>query len=131
LKKGKKAMKRMMSVMMLLAIAVGATVSVSAVEPAGKLSKSELKTLIQTAKTPADHLKLASYYRYEASTLAADIKEHQEMAAAYDQNPSLKALPKGQTLGDHCRSLVRYLGEDLKEANEMVTIHEEMAKAAR
>ena len=122
-------MKRMMTIVMLLTAAVGITAL--AVEPAGKLSKSEVKSLIQTAKTPADHLKLASYYHYEATTLTADIKEHQEMAVAYDQNPALKALPKAQTLGDHCRSLVRYLGEDLKEANEMAAIHEEMAKEAK
>src|SRR6266700_2530891 len=98
-------MKRMMTVMILLAAGVGVTSSTAwGVEPAGKLSKSELITLIQTAKAPADHMKLAKYYQYEATRLEADVKEHGEMAAAYDKNPMAHPIPKGQTLGDHCRN---------------------------
>ena len=123
-------MKRVITVMILLATAVGVTGSTAwAIEPAGKLSKGQLKSLIENAKTPADHMKLARYYRYEASKLEADVKEHEEMAASYDKHPA--ALPKAPTPADHCRNLVRYLGESVKEANEMADMHEEMAKNAR
>ncbi len=125
-------MKRIVTVIALLAAAAGVTVSISsAVESAGKLSKTELKALIVSAKTPADHAKLAKYYRYEAAMLQAEVKDHDEMAADYDKNPMGHPIPKAQTLGDHCRNLVRYDNEAVKEANEMAAMHEEMAKSIK
>jgi hypothetical protein len=122
-------MKRIVTVMILLA--AGLVGSIWAVEPSGKLTKSQVMSLIQTAKTPADHMKLAKYYRYEANRLEADVKEHEEMASAYDKNPMAHPIPKGQTLGDHCRNLVKYYGEGVKDANEMAAMHDEMAKSAK
>lgn len=125
-------MKRIVTVMMLLAAAVGLTGLTSwAVEPAGNLTKSQVKALIQTAKTPADHMKLANYYRYQANKLQGELKDHEEMAAAYDKNPMGHPIPKGQTLGDHCRNLTKYIGDEAKEASEMAAMHEEMAKNAK
>src|SRR5258708_6350526 len=99
-------MKRIVTVMMLVGAAIGLAGSTAwAVEPAGNLTKSELKALIQAAKTPADHMKLANYYRYQATSLQAEVKDHEQMAAAYDKNPMGHPIPKGQTLGDHCRNL--------------------------
>jgi hypothetical protein len=122
-------MKRMITLVILLAAAIGVTTATAlAVEPVGKLTKSQVKALILAAKTPADHMKLANYYRYEANRLQAEVKEHEEMAAAYDKNPSAHPVPKGQTLGDHCRSLVNTYAEGVKEANEMANVHEEMAR---
>jgi hypothetical protein len=122
-------MNRMFSAVILLGAAFGS--SVWAVEPANSLSRSELKTLIQTAKTPADHMKLANYYRAEAIRLQAEVKAHEEMAASYDKNPAGHPVPKGQTLGAHCRNLVKDIADEAKQANEMATMHEEMAKGAK
>jgi hypothetical protein len=124
-------MKRILTVLFLFAAAVSFTGSAYAVKPAGALSKKELKTLIATAKTPAQHTKLANYYRYEANEFQARAKEHEEMGADYDKNPALHPVPKGQTLGDHCRNLMRYYSDAAKTATEMAAMHEEMAKAAR
>jgi hypothetical protein len=122
-------MKRIAVVTTLLAAAVGlAATTALAVEPAGNLTKSELKTLIETAKTPADHARLAEYYHFQAGVLQAEIKDHEEMAAAYDKNPAGHPIPKGQTLGAHCRNLVKDLRDEAKEANAMATIHDEMAR---
>src|SRR4051812_18016127 len=124
-------MKRTFTALFLLAAAVGISASsVWAVEPAGVLKSSELKALIQTAKTPTDHLKLAAYYRAEEAQLQAEVKEHGEMAAIYDKNPASRPIPKGITFGEHCRSLVKYLGESARNAGEMAAMHEAMAKAA-
>lgn len=125
-------MKQKLTVLILLAVAACVTGSTAwAVEPAGKLTKTQLMSLIRTAKTPADHMKLANYYRYEANRLEADVKEHEGMAAAYDKNPMAHPIPKGQTLGDHCRNLMKYYGEGASDANAMAAMHEEMAKAAK
>ncbi len=125
-------MKRIVTVVLLLAVAMGVTSSTAwAVEPQGKLSKARLHSLIVNAKTPADHQKLANYYRYEASTLQASVKEHEEMAADYDKNPVMRPLPKFPNFGEHCRNLVKSYSEGVKEANEMAAMHEEMANAAK
>ena len=118
--------------MCLLAAAIGVTGSTAwAAESAGKLTKSQVKALIVTAKTPADHMKLAKYYRYEAGMLQTEMNDHNEMAAAYDKNPSGHPVPKAMTLGDHCRNLVKGDMDAIKEANEMADMHEEMAKNAK
>jgi hypothetical protein len=125
-------MKRIVTVTILFAAAVGLIGSSAlAVEPAGNLTKREVKTLIETAKTPADHAKLANYYRYEATRLQAEVKDHEAMAAAYDKNPMGHPIPKGQTLGTHCRNLMKDISEEAKEASEMATMHEELARNAK
>jgi hypothetical protein len=125
-------MKRLAVVTILFAAAVGLTgTSALAIEPAGNLTKSELKTLIETAKTPADHARLAEYYRFHAGVLQAELKDHEEMAAAYDKNPAGHPIPKGQTLGTHCRNLMKDIRDEEKQANEMATIHDEMARNAK
>ncbi len=125
-------MKRIVTIMFLFGAAVGITGSSAyAVEPAGALTNDQVKALISTAKTPADHLKLAGYYRYEASKLQAEIKDHEEMAADYDKNPAGHPVPKGITLGEHCRNLVKYYREAAATDTEMAAMHEEMAKSAR
>ena len=86
---------------------------------------------VETAKTPADHMKLANYYRSEVARLQAEVTDHQEMAAAYDKNPAGHPIPKGQTLGTHCRNLVKDITHEAKEATEMATMHEAMAKVAK
>jgi hypothetical protein len=125
-------MKRIATVTILFAAAVGLfSMSALAVEPAGNLTQSEVKALIQTAKTPADHTRLANYYRSEASRLEAEAKVHEEMAAAYDKNPAGHPIPKGQTLGTHCRNLTKDISNEAKEAGEMAAMHEEMARNAK
>ena len=60
----------------------------SAAQPNPVISKKEVKALIQTAKTPEDHMKLARYYHYEANQLQAVARDHEEMGAEYFKNPS-------------------------------------------
>jgi hypothetical protein len=61
--KEKKILKRLIREVFLLATAVGIIGwSAYAVEPADALTKAQVKALIRTAKTPADHMKLANYY---------------------------------------------------------------------
>ena len=125
-------MKRIVTIMFLLGTAVGITgFHAYAVEPIGALTNDQVKALIRTAKTPDDHLKLASYYRYEAAKLQAEVKDHEEMAADYEKNPMGHPIPKGITLGEHCRNLVKYYREAVKTDTEMAALHEEMAKSVK
>jgi hypothetical protein len=52
-----------------------------------KLSKEALKTLTASAKTPADHERIAAYYRVKAQRLWAKYREHEADLAEYYKNP--------------------------------------------
>lgn len=85
-----------------------------------KLSPQQLKGLITKAKTPADHEKLAAYYRAEAARLKQDAEVHRDDAGIYG---------KGQG-AVHCTNLARLDEQAAKEADSLATMHADMARAA-
>jgi hypothetical protein len=99
------------------------------------ISKKELKVLLKTASEPADHQKIAEYYRNEAQLLTNSSKEHQELAALYAKNPPFPAMESkhGDAFGQgasHCRKFAELQAEAANEAEALATLHEDMAKAA-
>ena len=97
-------MKHLSSIIIAALLAIGALGSVAlAVEPAKELTKSELKTLIQTANTSEDHMRLATYYHAQATRLETEATDHGEMIAAYEKN-KLAYSPKHPTMEDHCNT---------------------------
>lgn len=99
------------------------------------ITKKEFKTLLKTAKEPADHQKIAEYYRQKADRLRADAKEHVEMAEDYAKNPRFAPMEIKQRafLGQgtsHCRRWAELDEQEAKEAEALATLHEDMAKAA-
>lgn len=93
--------------------------------PKPTLSRGELKNLLANAKTPADHLKLAAYYRAEADAFEADAKEHEELAAYY-QDDSWQI--RGRAATAHCERLVIAARDAARAALALATAHEDMAK---
>jgi len=73
-----------MAVRMLLAIAIAMPLAQSAVQQT--LTKKELKALTASAKTAADHERLAEHYRSEARRLEAKQREHEQELAKYYEN---------------------------------------------
>jgi hypothetical protein len=51
-----------------------------AVEPKGDLKPNEVKALVASAKTPADHMKLARHYTAMAAKHEAEAQEHEALA---------------------------------------------------
>lgn len=93
-------------------------------------SKKQLKDLITNAREPGDHLKLAAYYRQESQRLRQDAKEHQEWADIYAKGPAGPAAKNPQINGAvHCGNWAKLEAEEAKEAEELATMHENMAKA--
>jgi len=89
----------------LISVAVAPTYSVAAET---KLNKNELKGLLETAKSPADHQRLAAYYRQEVQRLVTSSNEHWKQARAYENNQPFAALEvkHGFAFGQgasHCR----------------------------
>jgi hypothetical protein len=125
-------MKRIVTAIFFFGAALAVTgVRSFAVEPVGPLSSDQARTLLRSAATSEDHIRLAGYYRDEAQKLRAEVKEHEEMSAEYDKNPAGHPIPKGLTLGEHCRNLVKYYSAVAATADKMAAMHEAMANRAR
>jgi hypothetical protein len=119
--------------LILFALALSSLTSGSfAAEKQQTLSKKELMVLLKTAKEPADHRRIAEYYRQQAQRLNAESKYHEEMGSIYKEHP----LPyEGKfaygTVGlSHCRYWAELDTKQAQQAEALAALHEDMAKAA-
>ena len=111
--------------------AVLAFTTVSQAEPAAeKLSNQQLLSLIATAKTPADHHRLASYYSARAEEDLVRSKEHEQMVAAYKMNPALRTAKSTPGPINHCEYLSQQFKDSAVKMQELAHEHEQMAREA-
>jgi hypothetical protein len=94
------------------------------------MSKKELKTLLATAKTPANQQKLAAYYRDKAQRLTA---KSQEFSAQADSMAALPAVFESkQGIGCQCPFHYRYFSkqyaQEAKDAAGLAALHEQLAQ---
>lgn len=118
--------------MVLAALMVISAGQVAAVEPTGELKSKEVKALVASAKTPADHMKLARHYTAMAAKHEAEAKEHEALAAEYTANPQMSSSkhPMGPKTAEHCKYwLQAFCRNAAKEMRAMAAAHEEMAKS--
>ena len=103
-----------------------------AAQPTDKISKKELKVLLATAKTPAEHRRLVAFYLQEAQRLSARSKYHEEMLALYGTSPVPYEgkFPYGTVGRSHCQKFIQFYAAQAQEAASSAARHEEMAKAA-
>ena len=98
-------------------------------------TKKELATLLKTAKEPADHLRVAAYYKQEAARQRQIAKEHADLAVIYQERHPFAAMQAkhGDTSGQsasHCKKFAELALEQAKEDDALVVLHENMAKEA-
>jgi hypothetical protein len=124
-------MKRTLSILSILSLAFvitaaafGQTASAQQTKPE-HLSKRQLNSLIATAKTPAEHQRIAQYYQATAQDYLAQAKEHEQMVAAYKANPSLTAKSQASTI-NHCEYFVKTFNELAVKSQELAKLHEQM-----
>ncbi len=102
------------------------TFAASTSQTTEKLSKMQVATLTAQARTPAEHRKIADYYRAESRRLLAESYKHIWMGADYARNPA-----KGvRNLSDHCALLAKSLKAESVKDRQLADQHEQMAKAA-
>jgi hypothetical protein len=126
----------MIRTLSIASIALFATLAASAQTPAaqpasGQLTNREVKTLIATASTPADHERIARYYEAKAIEYRTEAGKHDAMLTAFQANPALnndKARPG--TIG-HCAYLAKSLKQRAANAQALAQQHEQMARASR
>jgi len=95
------------------------------------LTSSQVKALIASAKTPADHVKLQKHFLALAAKHEADAVEHAAEAQAYRKNPSFldSKNPVGPGTAAHCDRFAELDREAAKEARDLASAHEHMAAA--
>jgi hypothetical protein len=108
-----------------LAVLVGA-----AAQTPPSMSKKELKTLLATAKTPADQERLAAYYQDKAQLLRA---KAQEFSAQADSMAGLPAvLESKQGIGCRCAFHYRYFSklyaQEAKDTEALAAKHRQLAE---
>jgi hypothetical protein len=119
------------TVMMASALLFGGVSLMSAAEQVQK-SKDQVKELIGSAKTSADHRKLAAYYTGEADNLEVEARDHEELAGACRVKTdavSQKHVMSAKT-ASHCDYFAKSVREAATADRELAAEHESMAKAA-
>jgi hypothetical protein len=126
-------MKRFVNTLALTASAfgiliIGAFSQIAAAQTV-QLSKDEVKEFSAAAATPADHLRLATYFNNEADRFDAEAAEHDALANLHRTrtNPiAEKHAMSGNTAG-HCDYFAKSARAKAKVNRELAAHHELMA----
>lgn len=125
-------MKRTFAALSVLSLAVVMTIAAYGqtvpVQKPEHLSKQQLNTLIATAKTPAEHGRIAQYFEAKAQDYRAQAQEHEAMVAAYKANTSLSTEKNAASTINHCEYFVQTFKELAVKSHELAQLHEQMAK---
>jgi hypothetical protein len=97
------------------------------------LQAAELKALIESATSPADHQKLARHFSALAARYDSDAAAHQALAQALraGPNPSETKRPGAPDTAAHCERLASLASQAAAEARQLATAHEQMAGQAK
>lgn len=95
-----------------------------------KLTRQQLASLIASAKTPADHTRIAQFYGAEAQDELAQSKQHEQMAAQFKANPATSSAKFATGTVNHCEYLAQHLKQSAAQAQELEREHKQMAVEA-
>lgn len=114
-----------LAVVMLMSV-----IQAPAVESHGEMTSKQVKSLVATAKTPSDHMKLAHHYTAMAAKHEEEARDHDELAAEYSRSPQFGASkhPMAQNSAEHCKFMADHCRNAAKEMRAMAAMHEEMSK---
>lgn len=90
---------------------------------------ADLVQRIETARTPADHEALASYYDREASAARASAAAHRKMAASYQG--MIGGGRGAASMPAHCNAIVRSQETIATEYEGMAAAHRQMEQQAK
>ena len=116
-----------------LALLANTVVIRAAAQTPPSLSKKELKTLLATAKTPADKERIAAYYREQAQVLKAKAQKFSAEADYLATQPA--TIESKQGISCNCTSHYRYFSklycEESKDAETLASQHAQLAQQYR
>jgi hypothetical protein len=101
--------------------------SLGQVPTAEHFSKHQLNTLIATAKTKAEHQRIAQFYQAQAQNYLAQSKEH-ALEAEQSRNIPMRNNNKAVfSTVNHCEYFARKFSDMAAKSQELSKQHEEMA----
>jgi len=113
-----------------IALASVAASAAQAPKATDLLTSVQVKDLVASAQTPADHLKLQKHFLALAAEYDAKAAEHADLAQSY-RKPHVGRLMPGSypKKAEHCDRLSQALRNAGKEARELAAEHGQMASA--
>lgn len=124
-------MKRIISILSVVSLAFVMSVSAFAKTPTiDHLSKRQLNSLIATAKTPAEHQRIAEFYRSQAQDYLAQSKEHAQMAERFKNDPIRNNSKAVFSTVNHCEYWAQKFSDMAAKSQELAKQHEQMATDA-
>jgi hypothetical protein len=97
---------------------------------AEQFTHQQLASLVASAKTSAEHLRMANYYRAQADRLLAESNDHARMGAAFRSNPATNNAKRANGTVNHCEYLAQTLKAKSEGVRALAEEHERMAKGA-
>jgi hypothetical protein len=94
------------------------------------LSKQQLLSLIASAKTPAEHIRIAQYYGAKAQDYLAQSKEHAQMAEQFKKNALTSSSKFSAGTINHCEFLAQDFKQKAENMQKLEQDHEQMAREA-
>ena len=91
------------------------------------LSKHQLNTLIATAKTPAEHQRIAQFYQSQTQDYLAQSKEHALEAEQFRSNPMRVNYKTVFSTVNHCEHYAQKFSDLAAKSQEFAKQHEQMA----
>lgn len=104
-----------------------------AADPSSVLKPKEVKALIVSAKTSADHLKLARHFTAMAEKHEAEALEHEALAVEYAKKPEVSGMkhPMSGRTAEHCKYYAEHCRKAAKEMRSMAAAHQSMADSSK
>ena len=96
-----------------------------------QLSKQQLVTLIASAKTPAEHTRIAEYYGAQAQADLALSQEHAQMADQFRKNSVTSSSKFATGTVNHCAYLAVSYKQSAAKMQKLEQEHEVMASEAQ
>jgi len=119
-----------LSLAAILTFATAAQAQTARQPKAEALNSKQLTALISTAKTPAEHQRIADYYQAKSQDLLAQSIEHAQMAETFRNNPATNSSKAEKGTVDHCAYLAQSLKARSLKLEALAQTHEQMAKDA-
>jgi len=92
-----------------------------------KLTRQEISALIVSARTPAEHQRIADYFNAKALGLFAESAMHQKMAEEFKANPVTNSAKQQTGTVNHCEYFATALRSRAEHFQQLAQQHEQMA----
>jgi hypothetical protein len=124
----KRTIEILSSVLVLALVAFASTAQ--AQQNSNQLGKQQLVTLIASAKTPAEHNRIAQYYGAQAQADLALSQEHAQMADQFKKNSVTSSSKFATGTVNHCAYLAASYKQSAAKMQKLEQEHEHMAQEA-